>query len=114
MNLPYRESFGPDADYHIGPRTGMRFLEGAPVFAVEVHSENDYGPAAECAVQEKRHDYFACGTLVVWDVDLLSADVVKVYRAREPDNPTIYRRGDMAEAEPAVPGWRIAVDALFE
>ena len=45
---------------------------------------------------------------------LLSADVVKVYRASEPDNPTIYRRGDMAEAEPAVPGWRIAVEALFE
>jgi hypothetical protein len=62
----------------------------------------------------KRHDYFACGTLVVWDVDLLSADVVKVYRTSEPDNPTIYRRGTMAEAEPAVPGWRIAVDVLFE
>ena len=61
-----------------------------------------------------RPQNFACGTLVVWDVDVLSADVVKVYRASEPDNPTIYRRGDMAEAEPAVPGWRIAVDALFE
>jgi Uma2 family endonuclease len=114
VNLPHRESFGPDAAYHIGPRTGMRFLEGAPVFAVEVRSENDYGPVAERAMREKRHDYFACGTLVVWDVDLLSADVVKVYRASEPDNPTIYRRGDTAEAEPAVPGWRIAVDDLFE
>ena len=50
----------------------------------------------------------------MWDVDWLSADVVKVYRVREPDNPIIYRRGDMAEAEPAVPGWRVAVDALFE
>jgi len=29
------------------PRTGMRFPEGAPIFAVEVRSENDYGPAAE-------------------------------------------------------------------
>lgn len=27
----------------------MRFLEGAPVFAVEVRSENDYGPVAERA-----------------------------------------------------------------
>jgi Uma2 family endonuclease len=61
----------------------------------------------------KRADYFACGTLVVWDVDLVSAEVIKVYRASDPDNPTIYRRGEMAEAEPAVPGWQMAVDALF-
>jgi len=114
VNLPHREAFSPDAAYHTGPRTGMRCLEGAPVFAVEVRSENDYGPAAERAMQEKRDDYFTCGTLVVWNVDLLSSDVVKVYRASDPDNPTIYRRGDIAEAEPAVPGWRMAVDDLFE
>jgi Uma2 family endonuclease len=62
---------------------------------------------------EKRQDYFAAGTLVVWDVDLLSDDVIKVYRATDPANPTIYRRGEVAEAEPAVPGWRMAVDELF-
>jgi len=50
---------------------GMRFASGAPIFAVEVRSENDYGPAAERAMAAKRADYFACGTLVVWDVDLL-------------------------------------------
>ncbi len=114
VHLPHRESFSPDAAFHTGPRTGMRFFEGAPVFAVEVQGENDYGPAAEERIQQKRADYFACGTLVVWDVDLLSADVVKVYRASDPDHPTIYRRGDMAEAEPAVPGWHMAVDDLFE
>jgi Uma2 family endonuclease len=113
VNLPHRESFSPDAAYHIGPRTGMRFLEGAPVFAVEIRNENDYGPAAERAVQEKRADYFACGTLVVWDVDLLSEDVIKSYQASDPDNPVIFRRGDIADAEPAVPGWRMAVDDLF-
>jgi len=43
----------------------------------------------------------------------LSEDVVKVYRASDPANPTIYRRGDIAEAEPAVSGWRMAVDDLF-
>ena len=58
-------------------------------------------------------DYFAAGTLVVWDVYLLSEDVVKVYRSTAPDSPTVYRRGDTAEAEPAVPGWRMAVDDLF-
>lgn len=114
VHLPHRESFSPDAAFHTGPRTGMRFFEGAPVFAVEVRSENDYGPAAEERLRQKRADYFACGTLVVWDVDLLSADVVHVYRARDPTHPTVYRRGDTAEAEPAVPGWRMAVDDLFE
>nr|MBA2733877.1 Uma2 family endonuclease [Acidobacteriota bacterium] len=58
--------------------------------------------------------YFAAGTLVVWDVDLLSDDVVKVYRASDPDNPKIYRRGEIAEAEPAVRGWQMLVDELFE
>lgn len=113
VNLPHREAFSPDAAYHVGPRTGMRFLEGAPIFAVEVRSEYDYGPAAERAIAEKRADYFACGTLVVWDVDVLSEDVVRVYRASDPNHPTMYRRGEIAEAEPAVPGWRMAVNELF-
>jgi Uma2 family endonuclease len=113
VNLPHRESFSPDAAYHIGPRTGMRFLDSAPVFAVEVRSENDYGPAAERAMRAKRADYFACGTQVVWDVDLQSEHVVKSYKATDPENPVIYRRGEMADAEPAVPGWRMAVDELF-
>ena len=113
VRVPRRESFSPDAAWHVGPDTDMEFCQGAPVFAVEVRSKEDYGPAAEWAMAEKRADYFACGTLVVWDVDLLSEDVVKVYRASDPDNPTIYRRGDIAEAEPAVPGWRMPVDELF-
>ena len=52
-------SFSPDAAYHTGPRTGMRFLEGAPVFAVEVRIEHDYGPRAERAMKAKRADYFS-------------------------------------------------------
>ena len=113
VNLPHRESFSPDAAYHTGPRTGMRFLEGAPIFAVEVRSEHDYGPRAERAMREKRADYFACGTLVVWDVDLQSEDVIRSYKASAPENPVIFRRGEIADAEPAVPGWRMAVDELF-
>jgi Uma2 family endonuclease len=105
VNLPHRKSFSPDAAFYIGPRSGMRFLNGEPIFAAEVRSENDYGPGAERAIAQKRADYFAAGTLVVWDVDVLSEDVVKVYRAGDPANVTIYRRVDMAEAEPAVPGW---------
>lgn len=113
VNLPHRKSFSPDAAFYTGPRTGMRFFEGAPVFAVEVRSEGDYGPKAEQDMAVKRADYFAAGTLVVWDVDLLSENVVRVYRASDPDNPTLYRRGESAEAEPAVPGWTMPVDDLF-
>jgi len=91
----------------------MRFLEGAPAFAAEVRSENDYGDAAEREMANKRRDYFAGGTPVVWDVDLLGDDVVRVYRASDPEHPTIYRRGEVADAEPAVPGWRMPVDDLF-
>jgi Uma2 family endonuclease len=113
VNLPHRESFSPDASWYVGPDTGMRFPEGAPVFAVEVRSEHDYGRAAERERRAKRADYFACGTLVVWDVDLQSEDVVKSYKASDPDNPVIFRRGEIADAEPAVPGWTMAVDELF-
>ena len=62
---------------------------------------------------EKRADYFAAGTLVVWDVDVLRERVVRVYRADAPDRPTIHRSGDMAEAEPALPGWTMPVDDLL-
>ena len=64
-------------------------------------------------MDEKRTDYFAAGTLVVWDVDVQSDDVVRVYRASAPDIPTVYRRGEVAEAEPAVPRWTMPVDDLF-
>ena len=111
VNLPHRQSFSPDAAYYTGPNPGMNFYAGAPVFAAEVGSEGNYGAEAELA--QKRADYFAAGTLVVWDVDLLSDEVVRVYRASDPDHPTVYRRGEEAEAEPAVPGWSMPVADLF-
>jgi len=113
VNLPHRKSFSPDAAFDVGPDTGMDFSEGAPIFAVEVRSKGDYGTRAEREMAQKRADYFAAGTLVVWDVDLLSDDVVRVYRASDPESATVYRRDEIAEAEPAVPGWTMAVDDLF-
>ena len=113
VNLPHRKSFSPDASLYVGTASGMKFYQGAPVFAVEVRSEGDYGPRAERKMAAKRADYFAAGTLVVWDVDLLSENVVQVYRSSDSENPTVYRRGELAEAEPAVPGWTMAVDDLF-
>ena len=113
VNLPHRKSFSPDASLYVGADTGMKFFQGAPVFAIEVRSEGDYGPKAERQMARKRADYFAAGTLVVWDVDLLSDNVVRVYRSNDPENPAIYRRSEIAEAEPAVPGWTMAVNDLF-
>jgi Uma2 family endonuclease len=114
VNLPHRQSLSPDAAFYIGSASGMKFFEGAPVFAAEVRSEGDYGLKAEREIARKIADYFAAGTQAVWDVDLLGADVVKVYRATDAQNPTIYRRGEIAEAEPAILGWTMPVDDLFE
>jgi len=114
VDLPDRKSFCPDAAFHTGPSTGMKFLDQSPDFAVEVRSEGDYGPAAEKQMAAKRKGYFSAGTKVVWDVDLLSDEVVRVYRTDQPEEPTIYRRGERAEAEPAVPGWSLSVDELFD
>lgn len=114
VQLPNRTSFSPDAAFFTGHALSMRFQQGAPDFAAEVRSEGDFGPHAEREIAAKRADYFAAGTKVVWDVDLEGDDVVRVYRASSPDTPTIYRRGERAEAEPAVPGWTMPVDELFE
>ena len=103
IDLPHRKSISPDASWYVGPRWGMKFPEGPPLFAVEVREEDEYGIEVEKLISAKRVDYFAAGTKVVWDVDLLSDDVVRVYRAETPEQPVIYRRGETAEAESAVP-----------
>lgn len=112
VDLPHRRSFCPDAAFFVGSLS-MRFIDGAPLLAVEVRSEGDYGPASEREIAAKRSDYFAAGTLVVWDVDLLGIEIVRCYRSDRPTEPTIFRRGDLADAEPAVSGWRLRVDDLF-
>ena len=112
VNLENRRSFCPDAAFCTQPLT-RTFIDGAPVFAAEVRSEEDFGPAAERAMASKRADYFAAGTQVVWDVDTLRDQVVRVYRATDPATPAVYSRSATAEAEPAVPGWSMPVDDLF-
>ena len=109
-----RESFSPDASFHRGPFPAdvMRFIAGAPHFAAEVRSENDYGPAADAEMADKRTDYFRAGTEVVWDVDT-KAECIHAYRASDPNHAITFCRGDIADAEPAVPGWRVAVDWIF-
>jgi Uma2 family endonuclease len=107
-----RESFSPDASYYTGPlpTNPMRFMNGPPTFAVEVRSEHDYGPSADAEYADKRADYFAAGTLVVWDVDPI-AQTVTCYRVNEPE--ITWRGNDTAHAKPAVPGWSIALEEVF-
>jgi Uma2 family endonuclease len=114
VELPHRTSFSPDAAFFTAHGPTMKFQRGAPDFAAEVRSEGDYGSSAELKMAKKRADYFAAGTKAVWDVDLESDEVVRVYRASSPNDPTVYRRGETAEAEPAVSGWTMPVDELFE
>src|SRR5215211_1387303 len=97
VNLPHRRSFSPDAAFYVGELKGGQFLDGAPVFDVEVRSEGDYGARAEREMAAKRADYFAAGTLVIWDVDVLKEKVVRVYRASDSQNPKVYRSGEIAE-----------------
>jgi Uma2 family endonuclease len=109
-----RESFAPDASYHLGPFPAdpMRFLEGPPALAVEVRSENDYMPSALAALEAKRADYFEAGTPIVLDVDPI-AECIHIYRATSPDQPTIVQRGQTVDAEPMLPNWRVEVDWIF-
>jgi Uma2 family endonuclease len=109
-----RESFSPDAAYFLGPipADDMDFLEGPPTLAVEVRSKGDYGDAAEAELAAKRADYFEAGTAVVWDVDP-RARVIRVYRTDAADRPVIFGPGQIADAEPVLPGWRLAVDQIF-
>ncbi len=114
VHLPNRDSFSPDAAWAVQMAEGLDFLEGAPAFAVEVRSKNDYGPQAEREILQKIADYFAAGTQVVWDVDLLGDVVIKKYTASAPESPGVFRRGEMADAEPTLPGFRMPTDQLFK
>jgi len=113
VDLPQRQSFSPDAAYFVGPIAEDEFVDGPPTFAAEVRSPEDFGPAAEQAMAAKRADYFAAGTMVVWDVDMIREKVIREYRSTAQNQPTIYTQNDTAEAEPAVPGWKMPVGNLL-
>jgi Uma2 family endonuclease len=109
-----RQSFSPDASYYRGPipRNEMDFIDGPPTLAVEVRSKGDYGDSVEATLAAKRADYFVAGTAGVWDVDPV-AEVVRSYRAVTPDRPAVFGAGQIADAEPAIPGWRLPVDQIY-
>lgn len=106
VDLPHRGSFSPPVSVFDLPPAGMKFPVGAPMFAVEIET-------GEEDLAAKRADYFAAGTLVVWGVDLLSEEIVRSYTAQNPKAPQVFKRGQVANAQPAVAGWTMEVDRLF-
>ena len=86
----------------------MTFVSASPDLAVEVRSERDCGLAAEREMAAKRED-FEAGTRVVWDVDPESGTIRK-YSAADPTRFVTFATGELADAEPASPGWNVSVD----
>ncbi|HLX64702.1 MAG TPA: Uma2 family endonuclease [Planctomycetota bacterium] len=109
-----RQSFSPDVSFYSGKlqQNLIRFIEGPPTFAVEIRSENDYTQSGDFERAAKRADYFEAGTLVVWDVDTL-AKSIHSYKITAPYSPVTFHISDTADAEPAVPGWSMALDQIF-
>ncbi len=112
-----RESFSPDTSYYDGPITDQSdaLHRRSAKFSCRrfvARTTTATSPSSKWRRNARTADYFLAGTLVVWDVDPI-AETVAVYRKSAPDQPSIFRRGDVADAEPAVPGWRMKVDDIF-
>jgi Uma2 family endonuclease len=113
VDLPHRKTFSPDVSFTVAfPEDPMGFIPGAPIFAAEVRAPDELTAAADFLFATERSDYFAAGTDVVWDVDPWN-ETVKSYSATHPEEPINYRRGMIADAEPALPGWALAVADVF-
>ena len=110
-----RQSFCPDASYYTGPLPAdpMKFIGGPPDIAVEMRGSDVYDSAAEQRIADRRNDYFEARTQIVWDVDPRSQEI-RSYSAATPQQPRIFKAGDIADAEPALPGWRMAVTEVFD
>jgi len=96
VRQPRLRSFSPDAAYIAG----------------RLEEKDDYGPASDSGYAAKRADYFAAGTQVVWDVSPRERTVAR-YRVGAPETPHVFLMGEIADAEPALPGWRMALRDIF-
>jgi Uma2 family endonuclease len=114
LETPRTQALVPDVAWFVGEVARNDIVNGAPTLAVEVRSNGDYGPTAERKMVRKRSLYFAAGTRVVWDVDVLREGWIRAYHASDPEHPVVFARGEIADAEPAVPDWRFPVDELFQ
>jgi Uma2 family endonuclease len=110
---PELRTFSPDVAFIRGViEETDDFVHGMPIFAVEIRSKGDHTTRKDQEYAEKRAAYFAAGTHVVWDVNPRNR-TIRSYRADIPNEPRIFRAGDTADAEPALPGWRVSVAHLM-
>jgi Uma2 family endonuclease len=114
VKMRFRECFIPDSSYCLGVNAETLDRVGPPSLAVEIRSDTEYDLRAERGIEFKRKEYFEAGTLIVWDVDVLREGFIKSYHKDAPDEPTVFKRGDLAHAEPTLPGFRLDVEDMIE
>lgn len=98
-------AFVSAANYRKPPRG--QFYQGAPDFAVEIHSPSDSTPQ----LLRKVRQYLKYGTKVVWVVYPASLEVHVLERETA---DRVFRPGDTLELPGLVPGFSITVTEVFE
>ncbi len=88
-------------------KKGSTFFEGAPDLAVEVVSPSD----TIGALEEKLAQFFAGGMRLAWIVHRRTR-TVHVYRS--PAQQKILTESDHLDGDEVVPGFRLAVAAIFQ
>ena len=78
----------------------------APDLAVEVFSPGH----TQAEMARKRWDYFAAGTLLVWELDRI-ARTMTAYT--DPITHQVYTAADTLPGDPALPGFSIELAELF-
>lgn len=94
------------ADVIVRQTDDTTLIEGVPTVAVEILSP--YDTVQEIA--EKRNDYLTAGVSHVWIIDP-DVRIVTVFRPGQP--PVTFNHTHDLTAEPDLPGFRVAVAALF-
>lgn len=90
-----------------GPNN-RELLGGGPELVIEVRSPSN----RRAQERRKRQFYFTNGVQIVWDVDAEN-QVIWVYRATAPNQPTRYGIEDELDCEPLLPGWRRDLVDIF-
>jgi Uma2 family endonuclease len=83
-----------------------RFIEGAPILAIEILSASDMVED----IQEKKDEYLKNGTQLVWLVDPFQ-QTITVYRPGS--QPVLFNNSQRISGDPELPGFSAAVADLF-
>jgi Uma2 family endonuclease len=82
------------------------FVDGVPVLAIEILSPSDKHEE----IKEKIETYLRYGTRLVWIVDP-AFQTITVYRDDAP--PQLHNNTQHIDAEPHLPGFKVAVSEIF-